>query len=282
MNFKILVCCHKDDIKAENEHYLPIHVGKSTSKQNLNITGDDTGDNISSKNSSYCELTGMYWAWKNLKNIDYIGLCHYRRYFDFNNSSTIGYFNKELNTLYFSTFNFNVPDKLKSELKNGCIVLPKTESLKLSLYTEYCLFHISEDLRTLEKIIENNCEEKYVIAFEKVIYNNNEIYPCNMFLLNWEEFDKYCNWLFSILEKVEKLINIDDYDSYQKRIFGFMAERLLNIYVVANNLNITSYPMVLFTDHEKKQESLLKQLLRKTINKITSNYSNPKKSYFQR
>ena len=40
-------------------------------------------DSISNKNDSYCELTGMYWALKNLKNVDVIGLCHYRRYFDF-------------------------------------------------------------------------------------------------------------------------------------------------------------------------------------------------------
>ena len=80
---KILVCCHTNDIYKSDEQYFPIHVGKEISDKIINIQGDNTGDNISEKNKSFCELTGMYWAWKNLPKSDYIGLCHYRRYFDF-------------------------------------------------------------------------------------------------------------------------------------------------------------------------------------------------------
>lgn len=80
---KILVCCHTNDIYKSDEQYFPIHVGKEISDKIINIQGDNTGDNISDKNKSFCELTGMYWAWKNLPKSDYIGLCHYRRYFDF-------------------------------------------------------------------------------------------------------------------------------------------------------------------------------------------------------
>ena len=67
LNVKILVCCHKQDIFAKQEPYFPIHVGRALSQNNLDITGDDTGENISEKNSSYCELTGLYWAWKILR-----------------------------------------------------------------------------------------------------------------------------------------------------------------------------------------------------------------------
>ena len=78
-NIKIIVATHKKYQMPEEKMYLPIHVGKE-GKQDLGYTGDNTGDNISNKNNFYCELTGMYWAWKNL-DADYIGLCHYRRYF---------------------------------------------------------------------------------------------------------------------------------------------------------------------------------------------------------
>ena len=63
----------------EDSVYMPIHVGRE-GKADIGYTGDHTGDNISSKNANYCELTGLYWAWKNL-DADYIGLVHYRRYF---------------------------------------------------------------------------------------------------------------------------------------------------------------------------------------------------------
>lgn len=59
--------------------YLPVQVG-AEGKTDLGYTRDNTGENISSKNPSFCELTGLYWAWKNL-DADYIGLVHYRRHF---------------------------------------------------------------------------------------------------------------------------------------------------------------------------------------------------------
>ena len=79
MNIKILVAAHKPYWMPKDDCYLPLHVGKA-GKQDFGLIGDNTGDNISAKNANFCELTGIYWAWKNLKT-DYIGLCHYRRYF---------------------------------------------------------------------------------------------------------------------------------------------------------------------------------------------------------
>ena len=75
----ILVCAHKKDRCLSHEPYLPIQVGKAISTVDLGFTSDDTGDNISDKNRSFCELTAHYWAWKNLGEADYVGLSHYRR-----------------------------------------------------------------------------------------------------------------------------------------------------------------------------------------------------------
>ena len=79
MNIKIMVAVHKPYWMPTDSVYLPIHVGKE-GKADIGFQGDNTGDNISSKNSHYCELTAMYWAWKNLE-ADFVGLVHYRRYF---------------------------------------------------------------------------------------------------------------------------------------------------------------------------------------------------------
>ena len=75
MDIKILVATHKAYWMPEDDVYLPLHVGRE-GKQDLGFVGDNIGDNISLKNPNFCELTGLYWAWKNLQ-CDYIGLCHY-------------------------------------------------------------------------------------------------------------------------------------------------------------------------------------------------------------
>ena len=89
-NIQIYVVSHsEEDIKTtiSNEIYTPLFVGRN-GKDNLGFLSDDQGDNISEKNPSYCELTGLYWMWKQSKE-DIIGLCYYRSYFNNNEGSLI-------------------------------------------------------------------------------------------------------------------------------------------------------------------------------------------------
>ena len=78
-DIKIIVATHKKYQMPTEEIYIPIHVG-AEGKEKLEYVPDNTGENISVKNPYYCELTGLFWAWKNL-DAEYIGLVHYRRYF---------------------------------------------------------------------------------------------------------------------------------------------------------------------------------------------------------
>lgn len=89
MKIVMIVAAHKAYRMPEDPMYLPLHVGKAGKSLELGFQGDDTGDNISEKNPEYCELTGLYWAWKNL-DADYIGLSHYRRYFRGNGAAISG------------------------------------------------------------------------------------------------------------------------------------------------------------------------------------------------
>ena len=84
---KIFICCHKPDTVKHDDVYTPLHVGRALSKykeEMKDMIGDDTGENISEKNPFYSEATGIYWIWKNVHDTEYVGLCHYRRFFDCN------------------------------------------------------------------------------------------------------------------------------------------------------------------------------------------------------
>ena len=77
MDTRIYVMTHKEIDEIGDEMYIPLHVGRASGKT-FGYTGDDTGDHISEKNPYYCELTGIYWLWKNVR-CDIVGICHYRR-----------------------------------------------------------------------------------------------------------------------------------------------------------------------------------------------------------
>ena len=255
-NINILVCCHKKDIMATQEPYLPIQLGKDINNIDLGITTDNTGDNISYKNPYFCELTGIYWAWKNLKNSEVIGLCHYRRYFDFHNICQPFKPYTIFPTSVFPKFNLSIPDKIIKEVINGTIILPRQENYPTSALSQFNERHSSLDLQVIRDILNKDFDEKYSRAFWKVLVTNNKLSLCNMFIMNWSDFNQYCSWLFHILNKAETTIDISKYSTYQKRLYGFLAERLLNVCVYAENKATKRYPMVFFSDHQDKVSSI--------------------------
>ena len=275
---KILVACHKSDTAIyQNDIYMPIQVRKALhANVELGFQCDNTGDNISEKNDSYCELTAIYWAWKNLKDIDYIGLCHYRRYFDFFKKHYQSSITVKTNPLH----TYKHSNKLLIEkLDNVDIALAKPISNPYNLFQDYASNHNGLDMKVIEKIIADLYPD-YVNSFREIIYFNNNISPYNMFVMRWELFDNYCNWLFSILNRAEKDIDITSYNPYQKRIWGFIAERLLNVYVeyqnsTQNNLKINHYSVLLIND-DKTPESKIKTFIRNLRYKISFALTTPR------
>lgn len=172
-------------------------------------------------------------------------------------------------------FDFSIPSSVLNKLKQGNIIVSKKEILRESLYTHYCIFHISDDIRTLKKVIEEQNDYQYIQAFNKVMLQDS-FSPYNMFIMSWNEFDKYCTWLFSVLSKVENKINISNYNNVQRRIYGYMAERLLNIYIEAQNIKTYKYPVVQFTDSlTLNNQSFIEYCIKSSIKKISHLFSLP-------
>lgn len=216
----------------DDDVYLPLHVGRE-GKDDLGFIGDDTGDNISCKNANFCELTGLYWAWKNL-DYKYIGLCHYRRYFGF--SRCIG----DVESRRKRIFHGSDYEKL---LNRYDVILPKKRNYFIeTVRSQYEHAHNKQDLDAVEKII----VEKYPAysdAFSKVM-NRRRLHILNMFVMKKEPFDDYCAWLFDILFELERRIDIKQYNSYQARVFGFLGERLFNVWLEKKKLTYVEVPVI--------------------------------------
>ncbi|MDO5462767.1 MAG: DUF4422 domain-containing protein [bacterium] len=226
MNLKILVATHKSYWMPEDKVYFPIQVGRAIAPQSLSYTGDDTGEHISEKNKTFCELTAVYWAWKNLKDVDAIGLCHYRRYFGAKRTSIL-----------------SQADYTRLLAAGNDCILPKKRNYFIETnYSQYVHAHHEEDL-ILTKAILTEKYPDYLPAWEAVMKSTSG-HRFNMFVMKWDLFDAYCTWLFDILFELEKRLDISTYSDYDKRVFGFVSERLIDVYLLTQKPSIATVPMV--------------------------------------
>ncbi|PTT01812.1 glycosyl transferase, partial [Flavobacterium sp. HMWF030] len=113
--------------------------------------------------------------------------------------------------------------------------------MKITITEDYELFHRKSDWDKTKEIIIQNYPE-YEKSIEKYLDNNNKFYECNMMITSKKIWDEYHSWLFDVLFKLQKNITVPE-DDYQKRIFGFISERLLNLYVLHHQYKIKEYPL---------------------------------------
>lgn len=214
-NVQIIIATHKKYQMPEDDIYLPLHVG-AKGKPELGYKRDDTGENISEKNSGFCELTGLYWAWKNL-NCDYLGLAHYRRHFSYKK-------NKDLWKSVLTT------KQAKQLCKKYDIILPcKRKYYIESLYSHYIHTHYVEHLTETRKILKDKCPE-YLVYFDRVMKQKSG-FMFNMYIMKKELSDEYCRWLFGILFELENRINMPYLSKYQGRFYGRVSELLYNVWL---------------------------------------------------
>lgn len=225
MNIKIIVASHKPYVMPDDKIYLPVQVG-SYGKDSINFQRDDEGENISEKNPRFCELTGLYWAWKNL-SCDYLGLAHYRRHF------TIAA-GKEWNSnklLPSEKIKFVLNGKQARELlKRYPIVLPKKRSYYIeTLYSHYAHSHYARHLDITREIIEEKYPE-YLESFDRTVKQRSG-YMFNMYIMRKDLSDEYCQWLFDILFELEARLDVGELSAFQGRLYGRVSEIIFNVWL---------------------------------------------------
>jgi len=189
------------------EDYKELYVGQMFKYNDL--------DNINGLNPYINEATGIYHIWKHCKD-KIIGLCHYRRYFYYND------------------------DYLK--LKDAKKILEKYDII----ITNNVVFDkgIYEQLRIeMPNDKERLILDKYYIKLcniepeLKKYFEEKEFAPKEMFICKKEVLDKYCEWLFSFIIPITEEFVQNDSNILQKRMIGHLIERLFYYWIKKNKLN---------------------------------------------
>lgn len=263
---KILIATHKEAEFPQNEIFLPIQVGKKNAKVKINIQGDDEGENISEKNPQYCELTAIYWAWKNLKEYEYIGLFHYRRYISFEKTTFITRVVRNVK-YYISKFPMNIiypgdnyihwssietnftkqkqyfsndfPNEMKLSLgSNEIYAIKKIKFSNTNIKTFWSTAVSLVVMNILETIISDKFP-LYLNSYRKQM-QGNEIHPCNIFIFKKYIFEEYSEFVFSTLSELEaSLLNVNI--TPLPRTVGYVGEVLTStfiLYKIANGHKI--------------------------------------------
>ena len=202
--------CYPDDRKI-------MMVGEALGKEVPEGYYSDYGeneDNISAKNKNYCELTGLYYFIKN-DDSEILSLEHYRRMF--------------IKTkFYLFRYPFYKKHDIEKLMEKYDVILPRKTHRKISIFDYYGKNHIADDMVKVGEIIKDKYPD-YVDSFESVM-NGRVTYNFNMFIAKRKVIEDYSNWLFDILFELEKQIDLTDRDDYQKRVYGFLSERLVTVY----------------------------------------------------
>jgi hypothetical protein len=224
----------------KNSQITPIYVGSlSASIDGLN---DRNGDSIWEKNASYCELTAMYWIWKNIikkKQVhEPIGFCHYRRFFSPSQNfwGTIHEVNSVDYQPYYekivqSSIDAILPNPITTRVDPGRVIdlvlsgMFRYPYQKITLREHYEILHIGDDLSAATALLPAFLRRGFEEHLDKSV-----LHPCNMVIAQPNILDDYFSILFNWLEKVEAVISLSGRTACQKRVFGFLAERFCSFF----------------------------------------------------
>lgn len=234
MKIRIAVACHNavPDFDSGSAMFF-VQAGAKLAKSSFLIARDDDGEHISDKNPYYSELSVMYWLWKNVKS-QVKGLFHYRRYLNLSGVETKFHnFGED----FINRFGLN-SERIETLMKEADVILPVMVPTKIkkstpSVYDYYAKAHNAKDLDTVLEVIAEKYPQMAALA-KTMLKEQKESFCANILIAKEKLFDSYAEWLFDVLFEVEKRIGIDvlSRDAYQKRVYGFLSERLLGIYMM--------------------------------------------------
>lgn len=251
-NIKLLIACHKPSELPRNNLFLPIRVGAALAKDDFGLQRDDEGnDNISDKNPEYCELTAIYWAWKNL-DADYYGLFHYRRFYSFADkrfpTSDDGHMMIRCRILtqdVFEKYALNDEVKMRKIIESNDLIvhesrpvynLPTPRGIQGKTVYEHYMHHDGtiirkSDIDEMIEVISSKYPKIYPLFMDYM--RGTKFLGYNMFIMKKKLFDEMCSFTFGVLSEMEKKISdsLPVRSMNGNRIYGYLAEILTSAYI---------------------------------------------------
>ena len=255
-----------DSVSVPNPLYVPVRCGAVFDRSVSPIQGDDTGDNISQKRMTFCELTVQYWAWKN-READYYGLCHYRRYLAFsgkpyrlNEHGLVPW--PDLTERAMQRFGLLDEKKMRETISAYDLVIPQPADVrKMPLphgkaKTVRELWEAHDGIFFHKKIIDRMFELIAQLAPDylqaaKEYFAGSYFYGFNCYIMKRELFFHLCQLQFSILNKIEK-------ESCKEENFprspAYIGEILFGIFCyhaeVCDKKTVLKLPLIFFMETE--------------------------------
>lgn len=277
----------QDSETIDNPLYIPVRCGAIfDDREGITMLGDNTGDNISEKRESYCELTVQYWAWKNIK-ADYYGLCHYRRYLSFGDSNELVSATEHDNGCVSEAFitpeviekHCLTEEKMSSEIAKYDLIA--IEPIRLNNQTNYQAMQGSPDYHNMDDVdvAIDYIERKYpkmIPAVEEYMRYTDKSWLYNCWIMSAKLFEMYSNWLYDILFAIEKEFDDSLYSKTMYRTPGTIGERLFGIfitYIAKKKEYKINYKQLIFFKHTERYVQLLPFYEKNNI-VVASNFNN--------
>jgi Domain of unknown function (DUF4422) len=240
------VATHKDGpLPMKSDIFAALGLGGYRPTTSLKAFSDDSGNSISHKNIHYSELTGWYWIWKNVSNLDIVGLCHYRRYFFLYPKHPLFSARKfylEPSPANLATISAMVTSIfVEQALSTADVIVPRPLRLSRSIAENYVMAHRREDwdlfIESIHDMFPNLCSD--VSWFDRNLY----LYPYNMMIARKPFFDSYMSMLFALTGWIERKNPFPTDDPYQCRVPAFLAERFFTLYLHATGARVCEVPV---------------------------------------
>ena len=225
----IALCCH-NHFSIVPPLCVPIQGGARLNPPVPGALPDiGPGGDISAKNHTYCELTVLYYVWKNLA-AEYCGICHYRRFICFDETVSKRYLALKQLTPKQQKRYLGSAEEIVGLLHDCDVLLPYPEDMGISAVEHYSTSqnHNRQDMELFLKIL-SELHPELIEAAEEYL-SQNRLYFCNIFIMRHALFDEYCQLLFSILSEFDRRKAMAG-DDPADRTEGYLGERFLGIYI---------------------------------------------------